>query len=80
MDLDEEKIYQERYDLCMERIAQIASEETVAAPFVDYFQKMASFIMQMKELFEKIRSREPEGYSCEQWEELNHSLYEDILP
>ncbi|WP_394917742.1 aminopeptidase [uncultured Robinsoniella sp.] len=80
MDLDEEKIYQERYDLCMERIAQIASEETVAAPFVDYFQKMASFIMQMKELFEKICSGEPDGYSCEQWEELNHSLYEDILP
>lgn len=80
MDLEEAKIYQERYDLSMERIAQIAAEETVAAPFIDYFQKMASFIMEIKVLFEKLCSGELNAYSCEQWEELNHSLYEDILP
>lgn len=58
MDLEEAKIYQERYDLSMERIAQIAAEETVAAPFIDYFQKMASFIMEIKVLFEKLCSGE----------------------
>lgn len=71
---------EERYALAMERIYGIRNDRTVPAPFLDYFQKMAEFLIQMDELKEKLSSRETERYSLEQWEEVNHALYEDILP
>ena len=40
----------ERYELSMERIRTMHKEASVAAPFYDYFQKMASFIEKMDEL------------------------------
>ena len=37
----------ERYELSMERVRAMRSETSVAAPFYDYFQRVAEFIGQM---------------------------------
>ena len=33
----------ERYDLCMERVRTMRTETSVAAPFYDFFQKIAEY-------------------------------------
>ena len=40
----------ERYDLAMERILEIPSEERVAEPYRSYFNQMAAFTAQIEEL------------------------------
>lgn len=47
---DENTQIRERYDLAMERIAQIPSEERIAEPFRDYFAVLAHFAGQIEEL------------------------------
>lgn len=78
--MEQNMFLEERYALAMERIHGIRYDMTVPAPFQDYFQKTADFLIQMDELKEKVSSKETEQYSLEQWEKLNHALYEDILP
>lgn len=75
-----EEYLAERYGLAMERIRSIGSEETVPAPFCVYFKKTAEFLIQMDALRRTLESGEAEGYTLEQWQELNQALYRDILP
>lgn len=70
----------ERDNLAMERIASMKEENSVAEPFRDYFRKMASFVMQMQELYQKCADGGLETCSLEELEQLNNSLYQDILP
>lgn len=70
----------ERYDLAMGRIHGICREQTVAAPFCFYFNKVAEFLIQMEDLREKLENGVTEDYSLDQWKELNAALYRDILP
>lgn len=76
----EMELLKERDALSIERIASMQEEHTAAEPFQDYFRKTASFVMQMHALYQKCENKELENYSLKQWQELNHSLYEDILP
>ena len=46
---DENELMKERFDLAAERISQIPSENTVKAPYLDYFHKVAMYIMKMKD-------------------------------
>jgi len=39
-----------RYELAIERIQNIPHEKTVAAPFGDYFRKLAGFVLMIDEL------------------------------
>lgn len=71
---------QERYSLAMERIHGVFSEETVPAPFCEYFRKVAEFLLQMESLKRSLDSGETKRYTLEQWQELNTALYSDILP
>ena len=41
---------QERYSLAMERIEGILEEKTVSAPFCNYFQAVANFLLETKAL------------------------------
>ena len=74
------ELVKERDMLAMERITAMLEEHTVAEPFQDYFGKMASFVMQLHELYEKCGSGELETCTREELRKLNHSLYADILP
>lgn len=68
----------ERYELGMERVKSIPTENTVLSPYRDYFIKTSAFILKMKELVDTIESNRLDTLSLEQLEELNQSLYEDI--
>lgn len=74
------EILRERDALSAERIASMQEEHTAAEPFQDYFRKTASFVMRMHALYQECERKKLENYTLEQWEELNRSLYEDILP
>jgi hypothetical protein len=44
----------ERYELSMERIESMIYEHTIKEPWNDYFKKVASFILLIKELIPEI--------------------------
>lgn len=77
---EEIQIVKERYELTIERISSILEEDTVPEPFDDYFRKTASFLLKMKTVKEQIESGAVSTFSLEQWQEMNHGMYEDILP
>lgn len=69
----------ERYLLSLERIRGILTEDSVSEPFVDYFRKVASFIILVNEsVFEK-KSGQAEMPDMETLQRQNRMLYEDIL-
>ena len=71
---------QERYSLAMERIKGILEEKTVSAPFCIYFQAVAKFLLETKALREKLAPEKAEAYTLEEWQQINHEMYADILP
>ena len=73
---------QERYDLATERLAGIAGTETgkVPDPFAGYFVRMAQFAGMIEKLARRQLRDELEGLTLEELQELNQSLYADILP
>lgn len=75
-----EEFVEERFSLAAERIAQIAGRAEVPQPFDDYFQRTAAFILQIKEMFRELSEGKTKEYSLEKWQQVNHALYEDILP
>ncbi|MFU0826374.1 MAG: Thermophilic metalloprotease (M29) [Lachnoclostridium sp.] len=70
----------ERYDLSMERIGQILTEKVVKEPARDYFERVAAFILQIKDLVELVNEDKLGKLSLSELQELNRKLYEDILP
>lgn len=77
---EENESVMERYQLSMERLHGIESEETVEEPYRSYFRKMASFIGNIGDYREWLAGGLAENASLEQLKEWNHRLYEDILP
>ncbi len=71
---------EERWNLAMIRIREMETEKTVPVPFYDYFQRTAGFLMQMKELREMLNGEDSPALSIQEWQQLNHQLYKDILP
>ena len=71
---------QERYSLAMERIEGILEEKTVSAPFCIYFQAVAKCLLETKALREKLAPEKAEAYTLEEWQQINHEMYADILP
>lgn len=69
----------ERYDLVLERIESILTEETVAKPYRDYFVKTAEFISYLGQLFLRIDRCELQDLSLHELEEINQKLYSDII-
>lgn len=70
----------ERYDLAMERIAQIPGEDRVKEPYRGYFHCLAGFVGQIEELALRQMRDELEELSLEELKILNHGLYADVLP
>lgn len=76
---DNERIA-ERYQLSMERIMEIPSEETVGETCRDFFKRTACLIGEIRELIEKLQDGSLEQASLEELKRQNDRLYGDILP
>ncbi len=70
----------ERYELATARLAEIAAQASVAAPYGAFFEKEAAFLGMLKEWMEVCES---EGFRQSPAEELecwNQRLYADVMP
>ena len=70
----------ERKELATQRIRQIAEEPGLKEPFRSCFEKGAQFLLLLEEAFTLVESRELRKMDLKSLQELNHRLYEDILP
>ena len=70
----------ERYDLAIERIMEIPSEERVGEPYRSYFNQMAAFTAQIEELARLQLREDLDAFTLEELQQLNDRLYADILP
>ena len=70
----------ERYDLCVERIREIAKEPEVPEKYQDYFKKEAEFISDTAEYAALVASGEYAGFPLAELEQWNDRLYQKILP
>lgn len=77
---EENNAVRERYDLSMERIQSMAEDETVSAPFLDYFGRVSEFILMTGEFYHLVESGAWASADAATMEAWNRRLYEDILP
>ena len=72
---------EERFNLCVERIKEIKSEPQLKEPFGSYFVQVASFLLEIAEIYEKTAGRKETGLLAENiWnEESNQRLYGEVL-
>ena len=69
----------ERYDLAIERINQIPTEQNVGEAYRDYFAKVALFIQKTDAVYQLLQSGKWDCLSLEEKQKMNHELYQDIL-
>ena len=72
-------LLQERWELAVTRIRQIAESPEVSGEFGEYFRSAANFLLLMLEAWEKAGRRWMESASLEELETWNLRLYEDLL-
>ena len=77
---EENEAVAERFELSMERIHEICTEEMSDKNFEEYFQKTAKFICYIEELVKKIENDWLKTAAEEELRAENKALYEDILP
>ena len=70
----------ERYELAMERILEIPTENMAKAPYADYFEKVAEFILLMKKNYDMAQENAFSMMTMDELKAWNESLYQDILP
>lgn len=71
-------IVNERYLIAIDRIKEIATEDVVKAPFVDYFKKVADFVITLDEIKNNISKLKNNEYTIEELESINDKLFSDI--
>lgn len=71
---------QERYELMMERIMAIRTENNVPEKYQDYFKKAAEFICLADQVLSQKTAGQLDSRNLEECEAVNHQLYADILP
>ncbi|MDD2971066.1 MAG: aminopeptidase [Lachnospiraceae bacterium] len=69
---------EERYQLSIDRIKEVTVEEILQQPFLDYFRKVAGFLLEMDRLYVDITKGCLEKESMEELQKRNAALYEDI--
>ena len=70
----------ERYELAVWRVNEIKKENSVKEPYRDYFLKVAAFIEKVVGFSALTEQNKLKDLSLKELQELNKSLYEDILP
>lgn len=87
-EIKEENIqYLERFSLAVERIQAIfeeTSEATCAVnthgtAFGDYFHQVSCFLLQIADFYQQKKKKELSHYTLKELQDLNHSLYQDVL-
>ncbi|MCR5703044.1 MAG: aminopeptidase [Eubacterium sp.] len=68
----------ERYDISIERIKEITKEGAVKAPFADFFEKSANFVVQLDCLYQMVENESFLDLSIEELQEMNHQLYQEL--
>ncbi|MGL5435806.1 MAG: aminopeptidase [Lachnospiraceae bacterium] len=76
---EENNAIKERYELPMERIRLFPSEQT-AEPFHGFFAEMSRFAEQIDSLVKNQTQGKQDNLSMEALQQLNHQLYQDIVP
>ncbi|MDF2486097.1 MAG: hypothetical protein K0R46_2265 [Herbinix sp.] len=76
---EENEAIKERYDLAIERIELMVNEESVREPFRTYFQKMAAFVLMVKNVADLASRESLKDLALTELQGLNHALYEDII-
>lgn len=71
---------EERFELAIERIKEIKKENAVLGNFAEYFNRCAAFILQVKETYDWIGSREYREAELSLLQKRNREIYADILP
>ena len=71
---------EERYELALERIRTMQSEETVKEPYKRYFQQMAEFVLMLDELRNELLDGRYQKLEMNKLKEWNRRLYQDVLP
>lgn len=71
-------IIEERYQIAIERIKEIRTEELVDKRYIEYFQTVSEFILKLDFVYQEILQNRLDEYTIEQLEYLNHDLYQDI--
>lgn len=69
----------ERYDLTIERIQGIATEETAAPVYRTYFQTVAEFILEIDTVLKRVLTKPVEECTLEELQKENESIYRDVL-
>jgi leucyl aminopeptidase (aminopeptidase T) len=77
--LEENIEVSERYELALERIRQLMQEEqTLKAPYEDYFKKQAEFLLSVANLYEQVQYGDYDAFSLKELEEKNEILYGEL--
>jgi len=82
---EENENVRERFELSMNRIEEFLqyskeknNDSALTGPFQDYFSRVGSFLIQIKDLWERVQQDDCQ-LSLEELKQYNKSLYEDIL-
>ena len=71
---------EERYELALDRIRLMQTEDTVKEPYRDYFKKMAEFVLMLDELRDELLDGRYQKLTLEELRTWNRRLYQDVLP
>ena len=77
---EENESVKERYQLAIERIQLFCAEDTsIEEPYLDYFKKVAAFLLMMDTLKSHVDTKDMKDADFEEMKSYNKSLYQDIL-
>ena len=71
---------EERYELALDRIRLMQTEDTVKELYRDYFKKMAEFVLMLDELRDELLDGRYQKLTLEELRTWNRRLYQDVLP
>ena len=69
----------ERYELTIERIRAIVTEDTVNEKYRDYFQSVANFILEIDAIKNRLETKPNDICTLEELKNENASIYRDVL-
>ena len=69
----------ERYELTLERIRAIVTEDTVNEKYRDYFQSVANFILEIHAIKNRLESKPNIDCTLEELRNENEKMYRDVL-